>query len=241
MATNLAGGICIGQHSTCLLRAAQLNPDCSVVGGADSGIVTYGIITATFTPEYTDERRIEPLNGCGTKLFGFRQPGKPTGGTITGEIGFHDWELMEILFGGSLIIGKAGGDFAGDVIGHAMPAEDDPTPPAVYLEVIVANAGEGVGECADADSPFPAYTGHIFGKAKLTRDAATYNDAELTLAFTGTVEPNPNLVFGPWGDWPGTGVVPNSPWIEASYSQAEWEEIAADAACGYGTLPAAYS
>lgn len=241
MASNLAGGVCIGQHSTCVLRAATLNPDCTVVGGTNSGVVTSGIVTATYTPEYTDTRTIEPLNGCGLPMFSFIEPGRLRRGTIAGEIGFHDWEMMKILFGGNVILGKAGGDFAGKVIGWAAPGFDDPVPDPVYLEVIVKNASAESGECTSDDNPFPVYTGHIFGKVRLTIDATTFNDQELMVPFTGTAEANPNLVFGPWGDWPGTGVVANSPRIEVGYSQDEWEDILADVACGYATLPAAYS
>lgn len=241
MASNLAGETCIGQHSTCLLRAASLSADCSVVGGADSGIITTGIVTATYTPEYTDTRTIEPLNGCGDPLYSFVQPGKLRRGTIAGEIGFHDWEMKKILFGGTLVIGKAGGPFAGEVIGWSAPGFDDPVPDPVYLEIIVKNVSAELGECASAENPFPTNTGYIFGKCRLTIDAHTFNDDALMVPFTGTAEANPNLVFGPWNDWPGEGVVPNSPMVEAGYSQAEWEAIAGAAACGYQLLPTPYS
>lgn len=241
MASNLAGATCLGQHSTCLLRAAKLDSDCTVSGGADSGIVTTGIVTATFTPEYSDTRTIEPLNGCGDFLFSFVQPGKFRRGTIAGELGYHDVEAHEVMFGGTVLNGAAGGPFATDAIGWAAPAFDDPVPDPVYLEIIVRNASADQGECVDPDSPFPTYTGYIFGKVRLTIDAITYNDQELMVPFTGVAESNPNLVFGPWNDYPADGVVPNSPFIKVGYSQAQYETIAAMAACGYKTLPTPYS
>ena len=48
---------------------------------------------------------------------------------------------------------------------------------------------------------------------------------------------NPNVGDGPWGDFPGAGGVPNSPYIQVSYSQAEYDAIADLAACGFQTLP----
>jgi uncharacterized protein YraI len=66
-------------------------------------------------------------------------------------------------------------------------------------------------------------------------------DAEHNVSLTGTVEGNPNLVFGPWNDYPNTGVVPNSPKVEVYYSQEQYEEIAEAVGCGYATLPAPYS
>ncbi len=241
MASNLPGDICLGEHSICIVRGALLNPDCSVVGGADSGFVSAGIITATWTPVYSDERRIQPRNGCGTRLFSFVQPGCLESATIAGEIGYHDPEAKVVMFGGTTQVAKTGVDWAGSVGGYAAPTCDDAPPNGIYFEVIVQNAAQGVGDCASADNPFPPYKGYIFGKTKLTEDALTLNDTEHNAAFTGTVEGNPNLVFGPWNDYPNEGVVPNSPKVEAYYSQEQFEDIMGAVACGYTTLPTPYS
>jgi hypothetical protein len=241
MASNLPGDICLGEHSVCIIRGAKLDADCSVTGGADSGFVSAAIITATWTPVYSDERRIQPRNGCGTRLFSFVQPGCLESATLTGELGFHDPETKMVMFGGSLQIAAAGSDFAGAVGGYAAPTCDDPAPNGIYLEVIVQNAAQGVGDCSSADDPFPPYKGYIFGKTKLTEDAITFNDTEHNAAFTGTVEGNPNLVFGPWNDYPNTGVVANSPKVEVYYDQSQFEAIASAVACGYQTLPTPYS
>ncbi len=247
MATNLPGGICLGEHSVCLIRGAILDSDCSVKGGVDSGFVSAGIITATWTPVYSDERSIKPRNGCGELLFSYVEPGCLESATLAAEIGFHDPEMKKILFGGTLLTAKAGSPYATKVGGYAAPTCADPKPPAVYLEIIVKNAGEDVGNCSPvpggggSSTPFPPWKGYIFGKTKLTEDAITFNDTEHNVALTGTVEGNPNLVFGPWNDYPNNGVIPNSPKVEVYYSQAEFDTIAASVACGYRTLPAAYS
>lgn len=241
MASQLPGDICLGEHSICIVRGALLDADCTVTGGADSGFVSAAIITATYTPVYSDERRIQPRNGCGTRLFSFVQPGCLESATLTGEIGFHDPEMKTILFGGTTQVAKAGVPWAGLVGGYASPTCDDALPNGIYLEVIVQNAGQGVGECTDAADPFPPYKGYIFGKTKLTEDAITFNDTEHNVAFTGTVEGNPNLVFGPWNDYPNVGVIPNSPKVEAYYSQDQFEAIAGAVACGFQALPTPYS
>lgn len=241
MATNLAGGVCIGQHSVCLLRAALLEADCTVQGGADSGIVTSGIVTMTATPEYQDTTTFEPETGCGDIGFTYEKIGGLRRENITGELLFHDWEAMLILFGGTLVLGENPGPFADEVIGWCAPNYTDPTPPSVYLEVIVQNAAAGFGECAPPGAPFPTYTGHIFGKARLTPDARTFAREVANVGFTGVSTANPNLINGPWNDWPGQGVICNSPYVTVAYSQAQYEAILADSACGLQTLPTPYT
>jgi len=241
MASNLAGGQCLGQHSVCLMRAAILDDDCTPQGGTNSGIVTVGIVTATATPEYRDERRIEPTNGCGDIMFTYNQLGCLLRETLSGELIFHDWEMMQVLFGGTLILGVAGGPFAGEVIGWAKPSCPDDLPKSVYLEFIVKNASQEAGECQVAGSEFPTHTGHIFPKVNLTAGAQTYNDQSISLPFDGFSVRNPSLVKGPWNDYPGAGAMPASPHIEVGYSQTQYDAILAYAGCGFVNLPVTYS
>lgn len=241
MATNLAGDICIGSHSVCLLRAATLGPDCAPLGGEDSGIVTPGIVTLTATPQVQDDTTFEPENGCGETLWTYSKLGRIRRYDITGEIGYHDWEMMEVLFGGELILGGAGGDYVGEVIGWALGDYTDPDPAPVYLEIFVLNAGAGVGDCAGGDTDFPPVSSHIFGKVRLRPDATTYSREERMVTFTGVAESNPNLGLGPWEDWPGDGTVRTSPYQTVSYSQTQFDAILADARCGYQALPEAGS
>jgi hypothetical protein len=241
MPSALAGATCIGQHSACILRAARLGADCAPTGGANSGIVTAGIVTATATPEYRDTRRIEPTTGCGAIGFTFEEVGCKLRETLTGELLFHDWEMMELLFGGTLVTGSPAGPFDNEVIGWFGPSCPEEVPGAIYLEIIVKNASQDVGDCQVAGSEFPTYTGHIFGKVQLTSGAKTYNAQAQPVPFDGFSVKNPNLVLGPWNDWPGDGVIPSSPHGEVGYSQAQYEDILATVACGYQDLPVHYS
>lgn len=233
MASNLAGDICIGAHSVCLLRAAELNPDCSPVGGEDSGVVTPGIVTLTATPERAEDFNLEPENGCGETLFTYNKPGKLLRYTVTGEIGYHDWEMYTILFGGELILGGASGPYEGEVIGWASGDQA----PLSYLEIFEMTAGAEVGECATEEGGFPPMQSQIFGKCRFTTDATTYGRQERFVSFTGTAEGNPNLGLGPWEDWPGDGVVRGSVGQHVGYSAAQYQAILATAKCGFQTLP----
>lgn len=240
MASNLAGAVCIGQHSVCLLRVAALADDCSPAGGADSGIVSLGLVSLTATPDVTEGRVFEPTNGCGRTLWTYEEPDVIKRYNITGEIGFHDLEMKYLMFAGSLITGHAtASDFPNKTIGYAVPHYTDAASNGVYLEAVVRNTAEGVGECSSAGVDVPYATGYIFGKAKLTPGDRTLESDVSNVAFTGRATSNPNLFDGPWNDFPGSGYIPNSPMVEIQYSQAEYEAMAAVARCGFQTLPAA--
>src|SRR4051812_21733240 len=119
MATNLVGPVCIGQLNACVVRAARLGADCHPSGGADSGIVTAGLVTMTADPDIEAGQVFEPKNACGTIMYTYRQEDRIKRYNVSGEFIFFDYEMMALLFGGTLILGKAAGSFAGKVIGYA--------------------------------------------------------------------------------------------------------------------------
>jgi hypothetical protein len=242
MPSNLAGGgVCIGQHSVCIMRAAKLADDCSPLGGADSGIITAGIVTATASPDIEEGTVFEPKTGCGTIGWTYEQPSRTKRVNLTGDLLFHDPEMFETLFGGSLIIGAAGSDFATDVIGWAEADIGDPAPNPVYLEFIALNVARGAGECSTAGVAVPYATGHIFGKVRMTLGDRTFENEAANVSFTGVATSNPALFNGPWNDWPGvtngSPYVPSSPRVQVQYSREEYDAIADLAGCGFVTLP----
>lgn len=235
----LPGDVCIGQRNVCVLRAAKLDTDCSPLGGANSGIVTVGIVTMTASPEIEEGTVAEPKTGCGDIAFTVSDPDVIKRYNLTGEILFHDWEMMEVLFGGTLVLGKGGGPYAGQTIGWASPGPDSAASNGVYLEVITENVGQGFGDCASAVGGFVPYSGHIFGKVTLVPGDRTFENDVANVAFTGKAFQNPNLFDGPWNDYTGAGYIPKSPYVTAGYSLAEYNAILATAGCSYVTLPAA--
>lgn len=238
MASALPGDICVGQHSVCIVRAALLDTDCTPLGGEDGGFISAGIVTATASPVLKEGTKFEPETGCGDIAWTYEKKDQIRSYTVTGELVFFDHEMMEILFGGTVIVGDTGTAFDGDNIGWAAPNYTDDPPPSKYLEFLVLTAGAGLGECVDPASPFPAAVGHIFGKIDLVPGDMTFANEASSVNFTGTSVANPNLGDGPWDDWPGVTDIPNSPHIQVSYGQTEYDAIADLAACGYQTLPA---
>jgi hypothetical protein len=190
------GGVCLGQHSVCLMRVANLAPDCSPAVGAGQSAVMAGIITATARPVFNEEQEYEAVDPSGLTAWRFLSKKQIVGYEITGELTYFDHQGMGLLLGGVQIIGAPGTPFEGSVIGWGSPWETDTvvTPP------------------------------------KFEFDAAT-------LKFSAKVVANPNLGPGPWGDWPGTGSVPNSAYTQVSYSQDEYNALVASAGCGLAQAP----
>jgi len=238
MASNLAGGVCIGELQACVLRVARLNSDCKPTGGTSGGIVTAGLVTLTADPTLKEAKEYEQENGCGALLFSLESEDKIKGYRLQGELGFSDFEMMAILFGGDVILGDGGGDFAGEVIGYYDPVYTSPARNGVYLEVITTAIESGAGDCFTSSGGTPVALGHIFGKAKLTPGQLSFADEIKRVTFTGQSRNNPNLYDGPWDDWPGVGYIPNSPHVVVGYSQEEYDAILDTVQCGYVDLNA---
>ena len=237
MSTNIAGAANIGELGACVVRAARLNSNCAPTGGVNGGIVTAGLVTMTVDPQIEEGTKYEPKNACGSTLYTAERDDKILRQNISGEFGFSDFELMALLFGGSVILGKVGGDFAGEVIGYYDPLYSSAPRNGAYLEVITTAIEEGAGSCVASDGGTPVAIGHIFGKTKLRAGSATYADQVINVAFSGTGTNNPNLFNGPWNDYPGAGYTPNSSHVRVGYTQAEYDAILAAVTVGYVDLP----
>lgn len=239
MASNLAGGLCLGELNAAVFRAARLDADCSPTGGTNGGLVTAGLVTLTADPDIEEGTVFEPKNADGDIMYTYEEDDKIKRYNLSGEFGFSDFEMMELLFGGSTILGKAGGDFAGEVIGYADRPYTAAPRNGVYLEVITRAIAEGAGSCVSSATGTPVAFGHIFGKVKLTPGSKNFGNEVRRITFTGKGTSNPNLFDGPWNDYPGSTYIPNSPSVVVGYTQAEFDAILASINCGYADLPVA--
>lgn len=239
MASNLAGGLCIGELNVAVIRAARLDADCSPTGGANSGLVSAALVTMTADPDIEEGTVFEPKNADGDIMFTYEEDDKIKRYNLSGEFGFSDFEMMELLFGGSTILGKAAGEFAGEVIGYADRAYTAAARNGVYLEVITRGIAEGAGSCVTSGTGAPVAFGHIFGKVKLRPGSKNFGNEVRRITFAGKATSNPALYNGPWNDYPGAGYIPNSPSVVVGYSQTEFDTIVNQINCGYATdLPA---
>lgn len=236
MASNLAGGVCIGELQACIVRVAALDSDCTPTGGTNGGIVTAGLVTLTADPDVEEGTVYEQKNACGDILYTYEKDDVVKRYNVSGEFGFSDFEMMALLFGGTTILGAAAGAFAGKVIGMADRLYTAGRRNGVYLEVITTAIAEGAGDCVVSGAATPAAIGHIFGKVRLTPGSLNFADDIKRVAFTGKATNNPNLFNGPWNDYPGAGYAANSPHISVGYSTAEYAAIADLVTCGYQDL-----
>lgn len=237
MASNLAGGVNIGELNACVLRAARLNANCKPTGGTNGGIVTAGLVTLTADPEVEEGTKVRPKNACGSILYTYSTDDRIVGQQLSGEFGFSDFEMMALLFGGDVILGKVGGDYAGEVIGYYDPIYSAAPRNGAYLEVITSVVEEDAGDCVDSDGNTPVAIGHIFGKTRLRAGSRTFAEDVHKITFAGTGTNNPNLFNGPWNDYPGAGYTPNSSHVMVGYTQTEYNAILAAIAPGYVNLP----
>jgi hypothetical protein len=239
MPSNLAGGLNLGHLGACVVRVAKLDTDCSPLGGNNTGWVTTGLVTLTATPDIEEGTVFEPKTACGTIAYTYERADVVKRWNLTGEFVFFDPEGAEVMFGGQTILGAAGGDFAGEVIGWAAPVSSATTVNnGVYLEIISQVSAEGAGDCITSGSGFPQYFGYVFGKVKMTPGERTFEDDFAVQSFTGKATNNPSLFDGPWNDYPGAGYMPNSAFMYFGYTAAEYAAILATAAAGYQDLPA---
>lgn len=240
MATNLAGGgVCIGELNACVLRVAALDSDCGPTGGADTGIVTAALATLTADPDIEQGQVFEPKNGCGQIVYTFRQEDRIKRYNISGELLFFDYEMMALMFGGSTILGRAGGSFSGKVIGYADRLYNAASRNGIYMEVIRQVVTPNSSDCVQtAGVATPAAVGHIFGKCRIVPGSMKFENDVARVTFSGYAENNNWLTNGPWNDYPGVAYVPNAPHVEVMYSQSEYNAILAVVGCGYQALPA---
>ena len=242
MVTNLAGDVCIGHYDVCYLRLGRLSATCAPLYGANNGIITVGLVDMTASPEIREGADVEQVNGCGETLFKVAKQDKVLRRNLTGTIGFWDYEMLELMFGGTLILGAAGTNGAGKVIGWGEPSVDSADRNPISLEVIVKNAAQGQGVCASASSSRPAWTGIIFPKVFATLGDYVANEGPHVVNFTGVAENNPNWISGPFRDFDQAAVTvfpTTSPMVMVGYDEASDFLNGGSAGCGFVTTPAA--
>ena len=205
-----------GQAQACALRATKLAADCSVVDTPGNVFVGGAIATGNLTPEIKEGAEISADNACGGIDWLIKNQDRIKWWNLDLEITVWDYELLQAMVGGSLIIGKTGDAAEGKVIGWHAPAYQDGESPGVALEIWV-RAALGSGYCPPASvTGAPGYIRHIFGKAVFQlQDRPFAVDGPAYMKATGRCFANPkfndflsNTTVAQYGAWRGDSDIP---------------------------------
>lgn len=232
MATNLAGSVCIGQHSVCYLRVARLGTNCAPLTGADTTAITAGIVTMTATPEIEEGQLFEAKNGCNRIIWSAEDCDIVKRWNLTGQFNLFDEEMEELMFGGSLITATSG-PFSGDVIGYAHPGKGAECSNGASLEVW-SKVGLETATCTTA-SNVPVWVRHVFPRVIFTPGERVLENDVAVLNFTGKATENVAWGTGPFADVP-FATAPD----DTGYFWFVEEELPFDAEediCGYRSAP----
>lgn len=242
MASSLAGAQCIGNYDAVVIRAGRLGADCVPVYGTNAGIISEAVSTVTADPETDEPAAVEVKNGSGKILISVKRQTRTKWRNLSGELVLWDYEMMELLFGGTLIYGRAGGNYAGEVIGWGEPGPGAASRNPISLEIITQNAIKGAGSCitTTATTDVPGYTGFVFPKCYLTFGSVELNEGAHVVKFSGYSEGNPNYRSGPFRDFDQEAIVgsapADSPMFMVGYSTLPLNGMAAPT-CGYLNTP----
>jgi hypothetical protein len=229
MASNLANDTCIGQYKLCYIRVVRLNANCSPATGTDSAVISVGSVSIQASPELEEATAFEGKNGCGTVLFDATGQDKIKRWNLTGDLITFDYELLNLLFGGEVIVGAVGTDFAGKAIGYAMPGPAEEDTSGVSLEIWTKNT-TGTGTCVSGTT-VAEWTRHVFPRVLATPGDRTFEEDIAHFNFTGRGTDNLNWGTGPFDDYQGVGDAPTG----SGYFQFQEVDLPFDPddACGY--------
>jgi hypothetical protein len=106
MSTNLAGGVAPGEFKLCYVRANLLTPGCAPSVAPNSQVVSTGAIKFDATPEIEAGAEYAPKGGCGKFGYIVKDDDRIKYWGLSGEFMTFDYELMFLMFGGTLQLGK---------------------------------------------------------------------------------------------------------------------------------------
>lgn len=182
---------CRGQVHACAIQVARLAADGSPLAGVSNLYVSDALVTATFTPVYTDGDEIEDKNACGDVKVNFKGADSFKRGDFSLELLTPDPFLSEMLSGGEVLTE------APRPKGYAAPPLGAITGNGISIELWARRIDDG-----DQDASYP-WAHWAYPKIKNLRLAPhTHANAALHPTFTGQALENPNWGDGPTGGWP---------------------------------------
>ena len=207
-----------GQLQACILRVSRLSAACVPQSGSNNIITTAGLVSVQATPDTEEATKFERKNGCGAIAWQAESGcDKIKRYNLTVELATTDFELLELITGGSLIMANestAPTAWQGKVIGFASPGNDTACPNGVSMEIFT-KATYNSGSCTTLGEDTPQYVRHIFPRAFLTPGDRAFEDDVAVINLTGYSTPNPAWMTGATGDWISAASFPS----DSAYTQ----------------------
>jgi hypothetical protein len=216
---------CFSAIDMLALRVTLLENDGTPDGGASNLYVTDDPIQLSQTPRVTTGATSEQKNGRGIPCAGKTAKDTLTGWTLAGTFCKFEVEMLQLMFGGTLLLGGTGGT---ESIGLADPDPADERQFGVAIEAWSA-AYDGVEEQGNFPSATTglAYIHWAFPRVQCMPGPEEVKEGVIVQSWTGLATPNPNFGPGPDNLWPATLQGPRGKWYTNSLPTA---------ACGASVL-----
>lgn len=231
-----AQDVCIGQYQACAIRAHRLNATCVPQTGANNTVTTAALVTMTATYQVETGQEFGPVAACGERVWRVQDQDKIQQLNITMSLALWDFELLEILTGGTLQVGAAGSVDPSGVIGMADRGPGAGNFVGASMEVYT-KAAIGSGEvCVASGGLSFGWVRHLYPRVVMRLDSLEHsnNTDGLLVNLTGFGFVNPAWGNGPLDDWPATGGVP----VDSAHAQVFMANLPT-VACGYQDSPTA--
>lgn len=216
--------LCAAHLKPCAIRATRLDELCQYVPGPNNSVTTSALIRFDTESDIEEGEEIIQRNGCGEICLNIKDKDELKRLNVELELCLRDIELIEILTGSEVVLNEDG-----DTIGSCTVLGPQNCTGA-FLEIWV-KVGSSSGKCvATEDGDAIPWVRYIYPCARFTVQGNTFENGLNNLVLTGTVEPIPAPLDGPFSDWPGAeDIDPNT--LECwAYDLAGPPATA----CGYG-------
>jgi len=200
---------CYASYKVCAIRAARLGANCAVVPGQTGGFSSSGIISFNATAEKETGQEYQVKNGCGDIAHYTRDCDRTKNLNLSLEMTGFDFEALELLTGGTLIMDTAG---TPKVVGISDPGSNASCGYGAYLEIWTKTIS-GSNVCGGGEGTGFQWFRTVFPRVLLSLDDTDYQNDISTVKLSGYGFANPAITdIGPFNDYPIDGPLdPDAP------------------------------
>lgn len=193
------------------IRVTLLEENGSPYGGASNLYVTEDPIQLSLKPRVEQGSTSVQKNGRGIVCSSKTARSTITGYDLAGTFCRFEVELLQLMFGGTLLTGGTGGT---ETIGIADPDPDSQRQFGVCIEAwAAAYNGAEVQGTFPAASGAAAYIQYAWPRVQCMPGAETMQEGVIVQPWEGIATSNPALGPGPNNDWPATLNGPMGKWV----------------------------